>query len=144
MTLPNDRTLSSLAAGLLCIMPLPAIAQDSPGPQTWSAREEQAPWINDPAMHEFYQATIDAFAQGPDRVDRVAYEQRSREIFTAFAIARNMPVDRLLDHTKAIPGQMIENVRREPGLLASYDAFVEALFGPQSFPADAPRVGGGG
>jgi hypothetical protein len=136
------RSLSALGASLLCIATPPAIAQEPPPPQTYSARDEQARWINDPAFHAFYQATLDAFADGPDKLDSAAYEQRSREIFTAFAISHDMPVERVLDHLKAIPGEMIENVRRDPQTLASYDSFVEALFGPQSFPADAPRVGG--
>lgn len=142
MTRPTDKTLAALGAGVLCFATPPAIAQESPAPQTWSARDEQAPWINDPHMREFYQATLDAFADGPDRVDPAAYEQRSREIFTRFARANNMPVEGMLDHLKAIPGEMIENARRDPQVLASYDAFIEALMGPQSFPADAERIGG--
>jgi hypothetical protein len=121
---------------------MPAIAQDHGAPQTYSARDEQAQWRNDPAFHAFYDATVEAFANGPDRVDRAAYEARSREIFAAFAIANNMPVEAMLDHLKAIPGEMIENARREPEILASYDAFIEALMGPQAFPADAEWIGG--
>jgi hypothetical protein len=121
---------------------VPAIAQDNPAPQTYSAREEQQAWINDPAFHAFYQATRDAFANGPDRIDRAAYEARSKEIFSAMATARNMPVDALLDHLKAIPGEMIQNATREPEILTSYDKFVEALMGPQSFPENPERIGG--
>jgi hypothetical protein len=139
----NDRTFALLAAGICGILAAPAIAQDHAAPQTYSARAEQQRWISDPAFHEFYQATVDAFAKGPEGVDRPAYEQRSRDIFTAFAKAHAMPVEGVLDHLKAIPGQMIENARREPAILESYDAFIDALMGPQSFPADAPRVGGG-
>ena len=142
MTRLTSRTLAALGAGLLGGAALPAIAQDSSAPQPWSAREEQAPWINDPRMHEFYQATVEAFANGADRVDQAAYEQRCREIFTRFAQANNMPVEGVLDHLKAIPGEMLGNARRDPQILASYDAFLKALMGPQSFPADAERVGG--
>jgi hypothetical protein len=135
-------TVLVLGAALLCVPALPAIAQEHGAPQTYSARDEQQAWINDPAFHQFYQATIDAFANGPDRVDRDAYEARSKEIFTAMAIAHEMPVEGLLDHLKAIPGEMIENARREPEILTSYDKFVEALMGPQSFPANPERIGG--
>ncbi len=138
----TNRTFALLAAALLGAAPAPAIAQESTTPQTYSARDEQAQWRDAPAFHQFYQATVDAFANGPDRVDRAAFEERSREIFTAFAIANNMSVEGMLDHLKAIPGEMIENARREPEILASYDAFIEALMGPRSFPADAERIGG--
>jgi len=138
----TDRTLAALGAAILCMAAPPAIAQEPSSPQTWSARDEQAPWDNDPAFHSFYQTTVDAFANGPEAVDRAAYESRSREIFTAFAVANNMPVEGVLDHLKAIPGQMIENARRDPEILASYDAFMEALRGPRSFPANPERIGG--
>lgn len=138
------RTLAMLAGAIVSATPLPAIAQDAPPPQPWSSREEQAPWENDPAFRDFYRATVEAFANGPDRVDVAAFESRCREIFTAFAVANNMPVASVLDHVKAIPGEMIENARREPEILASYEAFMEALRGPRSFPADAAeRIGGG-
>ena len=140
MTQFIHRACTVLCAGVLSATALPAMAQEPP--QTWTARDEQNPWIDDPRMHEFYQATVEAFADGPDDVDQAAYESRSREIFTRFAIANDMPVEGMLDHLEAIPGQMIDNARRDPEILASYDAFVEALFGPQSFPADAPTVGG--
>ena len=142
MTRLTDRTLAALGAAILCMAAPPAIAQESSPPQTWSARDEQAPWDNDPAFHAFYQATVDAFAKGPEAVDRAAYESRSREIFSAFAVANNMPVEGVLDHLKAIPGEMIENARRDPQILASYDAFMEALRGPRSFPANPEQIGG--
>jgi hypothetical protein len=142
MTRLAARAVIALSTGMLCVTTMPAIAQEATAPQTYSARDEQAAWINDPAFHQFYQATIDAFANGPDRVDRAAYEARSKDIFTAFATSHNMPVEAMLDHLKAIPGEMIGNVTREPEILASYDSFVEALMGPQSFPANAERIGG--
>jgi hypothetical protein len=137
-----DRIYAVLGTAMMCAAAAPAIAQEHGSPQTYSARDEQAAWINDPAFHQFYQVTVDAFANGPDRVDRAAYEAKSREIFTAFATSHNMPVEAMLDHLKAIPGEMIDNATREPEILASYDAFVEALMGPQAFPADAERIGG--
>ena len=137
------RPLALLGAGMLYATASLAIAQEATTPQTWRAQDDAAPWHNDPAFKAFYQATVDAFANGPDKVDVAAYEARSREIFTAFATANNMPVEGVLDHLKAIPGEMIANARREPEILASYDAFIEALSGPRSFPADrAERIGG--
>ena len=134
--------LTFILAAAVILASSPAIAQDHPAPQAYSAREDQQAWINDPAFHQFYQATVDAFANGPERVDRAAYEARSKEIFTAMATAHNMPVAALLDHLKDIPGQMIDNAKREPEILASYDKFVEALMGPQSFPENPERIGG--
>lgn len=138
----TNRTLAALGVGMLAGAAWPAIAQEASPPQTYSARDEQQRWINDPAFHAFYQATIDAFANGPDKVDRAAYEQRSKEIFTAFATANNMPVEGILEHLKNIPGEMIGNATREPEILTSYDKFVEALMGPQSFPANPEHIGG--
>jgi hypothetical protein len=37
---------------------------------------------------------------------------------------------------------MIENAMREPEILASYDKFIEALMGPQAFPANPERIAG--
>ena len=142
MKRPTNRTLAALGAAVLCPAAVPAIAQEAPAPQTYSARDEQQRWIDDPAFHAFYQATVDAFADGPDKVDRAAYEQRSKEIFTAFATANGMLVEGVLEHLKRIPGEMIGNATREPEILASYEAFIEALMGPQSFPANPERIGG--
>ena len=142
MNRPMNRTFIALGCAVLCTAVPPAIAQEAPAPQTYSARDEQQRWINDPAFHAFYQATVDAFADGPDEVDRAAYEQRSKEIFTAFAVANNLPVEGVLEHLKRIPGEMIGNATRDPHILASYDAFIEALMGPQSFPANPERIGG--
>jgi len=136
------RTLTILCAAMLCAAAAPAIAQETSGPQTYSARDEQQRWINDPAFHAFYQATVDAFANGPDKVDRAAYEARSKEIFTAFATANHMPVEGILEHLKRIPDEMIGNATRDPEILTSYDKFVEALMGPQSFPANPEHIGG--
>jgi len=138
----TDQTFALFASAMLCVTASPVIAQEHGPPQTYSAREEQAPWDNDPAFHAFYQATVDAFANGPEAVDRAAYESRSREIFTAFAVANNMPVEGVLDHLKAIPGEMIDNAKRDPQILASYDAFMDALRGPRSFPENPERIGG--
>jgi hypothetical protein len=116
----------------------PADAQPPSSQQTFDMRDDASAWINDPHVHAFYQLTIDAFAHGPDHVDRAAYEARFREIFTDFAVAHHMPPDRLLEHLKLIPGQTILIVTRDPKTLDSYDNFVVALFGPQ------PQKGGPG
>ena len=127
----------AFAAALLAA---PALAQppaaqistpQAPASKTYDMRDEAAGWINDPNVHAFYQATVEAFAHGPDHVDREAYLKRSREIFTALAAAHGMPADQVLDHVKAIPDEVIVWATRDPQTLASYDNFVVALFGPQ-------------
>lgn len=130
-----NRTLA-LAAAATLLLAAPALAQSPAAapqatPKTYDFRDDATPWINDPNIRVFYQATVEAFANGPDHVDREAYLKRSREIFTAFAIAHGMPTDRLLDHVKAIPDEVLVWAARDPHTLDSYDSFVIALFGPQ-------------
>jgi hypothetical protein len=126
-------------AAALAAAPAAILAQDAPkppaqtaGPKTYDLRDDASAWINDPNVHAFYQATVDAFAEGADHLDRAAYLQRSREIFRALALAHDMKPEALQDHLKDIPDQMIQIVTRDPQTLASYDNFIVALFGPQA------------
>ncbi|MGZ3275751.1 MAG: hypothetical protein ACXU82_10885 [Caulobacteraceae bacterium] len=125
-----------LAAALAGAPAAGARAQEAP--KTYDMRdatpEAMQVWIKDPNLHAFYQATIDAFAMGPDHLDRPAYEKRSHEIFRALAAAHGMPPDALEDHLKGIPGEMIQIVTRDPKTLDTYDNFILALFGPQKWP----------
>jgi hypothetical protein len=128
-----NRILALAAAALLTAAPAlaqPASPQPT-SPKTYDMRDQAAPWIDDPNVRAFYQATVEAFAQGPDHLDREAYLKRSREIFTALAVAHGMPTDQLLNHVKAIPDEVIVWASRDPHTLDSYDSFVLALFGPQ-------------
>ncbi len=128
-----------LAAALAATPAGTALAQAPSQGQTFDMRGDQSTWINDPHMHEFYQATVDAFAQGPDHFDRPAYEKRAHEIFWAFALSLHMRPEGMEDHLKRIPREMIMIVKRDPQALASYDNFVVALFGPQrQGPGSAP------
>jgi len=131
-----NRLLALAFAAVLAAAPAAVLAQDAPkppaaAPQAYDFRDDASPWINDPIIHDFYKATVDAFAQGPDRLDRAAYEKRSHDIFMAFAVAHHIPPEALENHLKAIPGEVVLIVTREPQTLASYDNFVDALFGPQ-------------
>jgi hypothetical protein len=133
MKQPTNRTfvLSITALMLTTGTAIGGLAQGSSPPPAYDARDDQASWINDPHMHDFYRATVAAFANGPDRVDRAAYEKRSREIFIAMAMSRKMSPEHLVNHLARIPGEMMAIVKRDPQTLASYDAFVGQLFGPQ-------------
>jgi hypothetical protein len=116
----------------LAAAPVAALAQPSaPSPKTYDMRDDASAWIADPNVHAFYQATVEAFAHGPEHLDRAAYEARSREIFRALALSRGWPPEKMQEHLKAIPGEMVTIVTRDPQALASYDSFVVALFGPQ-------------
>jgi hypothetical protein len=140
------RTFVLAAAVLLSAVPAlaqpPAPQASTPsatGSKTYDLRDDATPWINDPNVHAFYQATVEAFAHGPDHLDREAYLKRSREIFTALAVAHGMPAEQVLDHVKAIPDEVIVWATRDPHTLDSYDNFVIALFGPQKTgPGSAP------
>jgi hypothetical protein len=109
----------------------PAPTQVPPGWKTMDMRDDASPWINDPHIHAFYQATIEAFAKGPDHLDRAAFEKKSHEIFWEFAVSKHMKPEAMEEHLKAIPGEVILIVTRDPKTLDSYDSFVLALFGPQ-------------
>ena len=134
-----NRTLAlalALAAMIAAAPAAGAFAQTPSGPppssqQTFDMRDDASGWINDPHVHDFYKMCVEAFANGADHLDRAAYEKRFRDIFTDFAIAHHIPPDKMLDHVKRIPGEMIMIVRRDPKALDSYDNFVVALFGPQ-------------
>ena len=144
-----NRTLAlTLAAALAAAPAAPAAFAQAPqggappsGQQTFDMRDDASAWINDPHVHAFYQLTIAAFAKGPDHLDRAAYEARFREIFREFAVEHHIPPERLQDHLKAIPGEMILIVTRDPKTLDSYDNFVVALFGPQASGPGSSRPG---
>ncbi len=94
-------------------------------------REDAAAWMADPHMHAFYDLTVQTFAQGADRVDEAAYTRKAFAIFRDFGAAQGVSPERMVDHLKLIPGQMVQIVRRDPTVLNSYDAFTVALVGPQ-------------
>ncbi len=128
-----NRTFALTLAAAVLLGPA-AGAQNSPSaqsPKTYDMRDDATSWINDPNVRAFYQATVEAFAHGPDHLDREAYLKRSREIFTALAVAHGMPTEQVLNHVKAIPDEVIVWATRDPHTLDSYDNFVVALFGPQ-------------
>jgi hypothetical protein len=127
------------AAPALAQSPAPGASGSQVGaPKTYDMRDDASSWINDPAIHAFYQATVDAFAHGPDHLDRDAYLKRSREIFSGLAAAHGMPAEQVLNHVKAIPDEVIVWATRDPQTLASYDNFVIALFGPRKSGPGSP------
>jgi hypothetical protein len=91
---------------------------------------EQA-WINDPHTHQLYALTVAAFANGPKAVDKARYEADAVAIFRDFGRATGVGADAMADHLKLIPDQVIQIATEDPKVLASYDNFIRAVFGPQ-------------
>lgn len=88
-------------------------------------------WIRDPHVHQFYDLSRATFAQGADKVDVAAYEQKSYAIFRAFGASRGMEPAAMQDHLKLIPRQLVQIVKEDPKALDTYEGFVAATFGPQ-------------
>ena len=130
------RLLLAGAAGALAVVASAANAQPptaAPAEPSASARMqgEQQSWIQDPHIHAFYALTVQAFAQGPGKVDEAAFTKTSYALFREFAVSRGEAPDAMVDHLKLIPGQVVQIAKEDPEVLTSYDNFVAALFGPQ-------------
>lgn len=123
-------TIALFALGLTTSAARAALPAE-PGKPSASMQGDQASWIADSHMHAFYNLTVAAFAKGPSGVDRPRFERESRLIFRDFAASRGISPDAMEDHLKLIPGQVIQIVTDDPKVLASYDNFVVAVFGPQ-------------
>ena len=91
----------------------------------------QQAWINDPHTHQFYALTVAAFAKGPAAMDKARYKSDAMAIFRDFGRATGMGAEAMADHLKLIPDQVIQIATEDPKVLASYDNFVAAIFGPQ-------------
>ena len=105
----------------------------APAPQaTISLQGNPDAWVKDPHVHAFYDLTRTTFAAGPDKVDVAAYDRQAMAIFYDFGEKTMGPGGgaHMQDHLKLIPGQMAKIVREDPSVLASFDNFVLALFGP--------------
>lgn len=119
------------AALALLIAPPAALAADPAAPKTVSMQGGQQAWINDPHTHAFYQLTVTAFANGPANVDRAKFKEDAFAIFRDFGKSTGMGADAMVDHLKLIPDQVVQIATEDPKVLASYDNFIAAVFGPQ-------------
>jgi hypothetical protein len=136
------RSLPILLAAALVALPAAALAQHGPVPagpapapkpgetRTLQAPAEQAAWMNNPHMKAFYELTKQSFANGPARVDFPTYQEKSFEIFRAFGKSMGGNPEQMVDHLKAIPGQMLQIVASEPHALDTYETFRVAMMGP--------------
>lgn len=122
----------ALASPALAQHPAAATAPAPPAPPaTVSLQGEQQSWINDPHMHAFYDLAVAAFAGGPAKVDQADFQAKAFELFRAFATARGVKPEAMVDHLKLIPGQVVQIAKEDPEVLKSYPNFVAAVFGPQ-------------
>lgn len=90
-------------------------------------------WRASPFIHQFYDLTKTAFANGADKVDFDSYQGESYTIFRAFGAASGggkEAEEAMLDHLKGIPRQIVDIVKDDPSVLESYDNFWIALSGP--------------
>ncbi|MDP3737146.1 MAG: hypothetical protein Q8R02_07145 [Hyphomonadaceae bacterium] len=90
-------------------------------------------WRKSPFIQQFYELTKASFANGADKVDFPAYQEKSYVIFRAFGAASGggkAAEEGMLDHLKDIPRQMVGIVKDDPGVLESADKFWIALSGP--------------
>jgi hypothetical protein len=110
----------------------PAAAAESGGPTTVDIQGGYEEWKASPFIRQFYDLTKASFASGPDKVDFVAYQEKSYTIFRAFGGAHGGKEgeEAMLDHLKDIPRQMVGIVKDDPAVLESYDRFWIAMAGP--------------
>jgi len=120
----------ALAVALAAHAQLAAAAPAAPAPNARMQGDQQS-WIGDPHIHAFYALSVQAFAQGPGKVDEAAFTQKSYALFREFAVSRGASPEHMVEHLKLIPGQVVQIAKDDPEVLKSYDNFVAALFGPQ-------------
>jgi hypothetical protein len=90
-------------------------------------------WQRSPFIQQYYELTKTSFANGADKVDFAAYQEKSYAIFRAFGASTGggkQAEEGMLDHLKDIPRQMVGIVKEDPSVLESYDKFWIALSGP--------------
>lgn len=120
----------ALAVALAAHAQPAAAAPSDPAPGAGMQGDQQS-WIKDPHIHAFYALSVQAFAQGPGKVDEAAFTKKSYALFREFAVSRGASPDAMVEHLKLIPGQVVQIAKEDPEVLKSYDNFVAALFGPQ-------------
>jgi hypothetical protein len=124
-------TATALALPTAALAQHPAPASSAGNTVSLQGASEQDAWARDPHMHAFYEASKAALANGADKVDMPAYEDKARAIFADFAKARGVDPAAMQDHLKLIPRQVVQIAKEDPATLASYDNFMLALMGPK-------------
>jgi hypothetical protein len=101
------------------------------GDVTINIQGRQQDWANNSHMRAFYALSAEMLGTSARGLDFADYRDRSYAIFREFGVSMGMSPEGMVDHLKAIPGQMVEIVKDDPKVLDSYDNFVVALMGPQ-------------
>ena len=92
---------------------------------------DTAAFFANPNAHAFYDLTVKTFAKGPKDVNFTVYQDQSFALFRALGASMGVPAAMMQDHLKLIPGQMLQIVTEDPGVLKTYDSFIEAMIGPK-------------
>jgi hypothetical protein len=91
---------------------------------------DTAAFFANPNTHAFYDLSVKTFAKGPKGVNFAVYQDQSYALFRALGASMGVPPAMMQDHLKLIPGQMVQIVTEDPGVLKDYDSFVTAMMGP--------------
>jgi hypothetical protein len=138
MFLPSRAALAAtLATAALALAPATFAQHGKPqaAPQQGETKDLQGgynEWRASPFIQQFYELTKTSFANGADKVDFAAYQEKSYAIFRAFggSTGGKAGEEAMLDHLKGIPRQMVGIVKDDPKVLESYDKFWIAMAGP--------------
>jgi hypothetical protein len=122
---------------LLLLTPLvltPALGQHSqhaePQTITLDAQGHSPEWEQSPHWRHFYELSVEMLRGNP-MPDVAGYEQKSYEIFRAFARSMGASPEGMIDHLKNIPREIVGIVKEDPQALDDYESFLVALRGPR-------------
>ena len=123
-----------LLALLATIAFTPALAQHTqhaePQTITLDARGHSPEWEQSRHWRDFYTLSVEML-RGNSSPDVAAFEQKSYEIFRAFARELGASPEGMIDHLENIPREIVGIVKDDPKVLDSYDRFLVALRGPR-------------
>jgi hypothetical protein len=130
-------TTAKLTLALFAPLALaPAFAQrahdEAPPTQTITldAQGHSPEWEQSAHWQEFYSLSVERLRDTP-APDVGSYEQKSYEIFRAFARSMGASPDGMIEHLKNIPREIVGIVKDDPKVLDSYESFLVALRGPR-------------
>jgi hypothetical protein len=122
---------------LVLLAPLvlaPAVAQhaqhEEPQTITLDAQGHSPEWEQSPHWRQFYELSVERLRGNPTP-DVAGYEQKSYEIFRAFARSIAASPEGMIDHLKNIPREIVGIVKEDPKALDDYESFLVALRGPR-------------
>ena len=128
----THKILLAVSAGLALVTAYALHAQHSSAPQTITldAQGHSPEWEQSRHWRDFYMLSIEMLRdnQSPDVA---GFEQKSYEIFRAFARSIGASPEGMIDHLKNIPREIVGIVEDDPKVLDSYESFLVALRGPR-------------